>query len=357
MKQYDVSIVGAGFAGLTCAKLLAEQGLRVLVLDRKQDLEKRIHTTGIFVDEVEALCPLPEHLSRSVSAVRLYAPSGKKIHLHSSDKYFFKTTETPKVMTYLLEQSLAAGVEIKLGSPYQGAVQKKGLIEIKGYGVVSKYLLGADGAQSRVAADWGLGKNHTCLLGAEAEVPLEALPEPESFHCFINQKVHPGYIGWAIPGPNYAQVGCATSIPQRLNLKNFLDYVGRLTGIRQNVILGKRGGLIPAGGPVQGLAKGNVILLGDAAGIVSPLTAGGIHSALFYAKELAKAIVAYEKQESPLKPGAWAEKNYPRFRKKLFLRKVFEHTPNWAFNLGLATLPFMLMAKNTFFKNNYYRVK
>ncbi len=49
MKTFDVVIVGAGLAGLQCARLLSRQGLRVLLIDRKASLEQSIHTTGIFV--------------------------------------------------------------------------------------------------------------------------------------------------------------------------------------------------------------------------------------------------------------------------------------------------------------------
>ena len=47
--NYDVTIIGAGLAGLQCARLLAATGLRVLLVDRKKSLDTSIHTTGIFV--------------------------------------------------------------------------------------------------------------------------------------------------------------------------------------------------------------------------------------------------------------------------------------------------------------------
>ena len=49
IKTYDAVIIGAGLAGLQCAKLLAEKGVKVLLVDRKSDLAKGVHTTGIFV--------------------------------------------------------------------------------------------------------------------------------------------------------------------------------------------------------------------------------------------------------------------------------------------------------------------
>ena len=49
MKIYDVVIIGAGLAGLQCAKLLSRCGAKILLVDRKTDLAKGVHTTGIFV--------------------------------------------------------------------------------------------------------------------------------------------------------------------------------------------------------------------------------------------------------------------------------------------------------------------
>jgi flavin-dependent dehydrogenase len=100
MKQVDIVIAGGGFAGLACAKAAAERGLSVTVLERKKAAGIGLHTTGIMVKEATTGLGVPEHLTRRITDVRLYAPNLKHTELHSSD-YFFLATDTPGLMRHL----------------------------------------------------------------------------------------------------------------------------------------------------------------------------------------------------------------------------------------------------------------
>ncbi|HEX3144653.1 MAG TPA: FAD-dependent oxidoreductase, partial [Pyrinomonadaceae bacterium] len=84
MKRYDVVIVGAGLAGLQLSRLLAENQLRVLLIDRKTSLTQSIHTTGIFVRRTLEDFSLPDDcLGPVVRDVTLYSPARRSIELHS----------------------------------------------------------------------------------------------------------------------------------------------------------------------------------------------------------------------------------------------------------------------------------
>src|SRR5205809_2171965 len=89
MKQYDVIVVGAGLAGLQCARLLGKQGLKVLLVDRKASLDQAIHTTGIFVRRTLEDFALPEDcLGPPVRHVRLYSPARRSMDLVSPHDEF-----------------------------------------------------------------------------------------------------------------------------------------------------------------------------------------------------------------------------------------------------------------------------
>ena len=110
-----------------------------------------------------------------------------------------------------------------------------------------------------------------------------------------------------------------------------------------------RAGLIPCGGPVRPLAAANVILTGDAAGIVSPVTAGGIHSAWRHGEAVGAAIARQLRDGGP-DPALEAERAAPRFRGKRLLRWAFDRLQaDWPFDLLIGTPPLRELAARVFF--------
>lgn len=84
MEHYDVIIIGAGLAGLQCARLLGRRGLSVLLVDRKDSLETSIHTTGIFVRRTLEDFDIPaDCLGPAVRHVTLYSPSRRQMEIVS----------------------------------------------------------------------------------------------------------------------------------------------------------------------------------------------------------------------------------------------------------------------------------
>lgn len=346
---HDVIIVGASFAGLSCARRLAEAGLRVLVLERKKEPGQACHTTGIIVKEAAGGFDLPPHLTRPITQVRLYSPSLDHIALAASD-YFFLATDTPELMRHLAQQAVAAGVDIRFASAFRGGeMGADGSVSLPDHGVSARFLVGADGPRSAVARAFGLGQNRKFLVGVEAEFSRADLPSDSAFYCFLNQDFAHGYLGWVVPGVQCVQVGLATRAPATPDIDGFIAHIGPLFGLDRGAIVARRGGLIPVGGVVDPVWRGNVVLLGDAAGTVSPLSAGGIHTADHYGRQLADAIIA--SLAGGPHPGPTITRSYPRFSAKHLQRVVFERlAPNWALDLLLTNPLFKLVARLVFFR-------
>ncbi len=92
-----------------------------------------------------------------------------------------------------------------------------------------------------------------------------------------------------------------------------------------------------------------MILTGDAAGIVSPVTAGGIHSAWQHGWTVGEAIARHLRDGGPL-PTLIAERAAPRYRVKRALRMAFDHLQmDWPFDLMLGTAPMRWAAERVYF--------
>jgi flavin-dependent dehydrogenase len=112
----------------------------------------------------------------------------------------------------------------------------------------------------------------------------------------------------------------------------------------------KRGGLIPCGGGVSRWSKGHTMLLGDSAGWVSPLTAGGIYPALKVGKAAGEAIANYL-QNKAVHPRHMLAPMAPRYASKLLMRKAMDYfqPPNWAINASIGNPLFERLAQAIFF--------
>jgi flavin-dependent dehydrogenase len=353
--DFDVTIVGASFAGAATALAAAQRGLRVCVLERKRDPGDKLRTTGIIVKEAAEqtlLNQVPAHLTRRVEQVRLYAPSLKQVAL-AAPGYYFLTTDTPGVMRWLAQELRANGVDLRLGTAFTSCQRIDGGWHVEGAGR-TRYLVGADGARSRVAERCGLGQVRQFLYGIEYEFPGARLAHDDALHCFISKRYAPGYIGWIAQSPTGVQAGLALRHdPERArvpDIDGFLLRVGVAGGLPRHLSPGHtRAGLIPCSGPVSTMAGDRVILTGDAAGIVSPVTAGGIHSAWEHGWAVGRAIAAHLRDGGP-PPEPIAVETAPRFRTKRALRWAYDRLQfDWPFDLLLHSPPLRWAAEQVYF--------
>lgn len=353
--DWDVTVVGASFAGAACALAAAQYGLRVCVIERKRDPGIKLHTTGIIVKEAAEqtwLNRMPDALYRRVEGVRLYSPNLRSLSLQAPG-YYFLTTDTPNLMRWLADELRAQGVELRLQCSFTAA-QRDGdgwVIEDLGR---TQYLVGADGAKSRVAQRSGLGRVQDFLYGIEYEFSGAHLRESDSLHCFISKRFAPGYIGWATQNPTGVQIGLALRHrnvrAQEPDIDGFLERIRPLIGLPRDAdATATRAGLIPCGGLVSPLSAPRVMLVGDAAGIVSPVTAGGIHSAWRHGWDVGEAIAKHLRHGGP-PPEQVAIDAVPHFRAKRILRSAYDRLQmDWPFDLMLNSAPLRWAAEQVYF--------
>jgi digeranylgeranylglycerophospholipid reductase len=358
----DCVVVGASFGGLASAHALATAGLRVTVVDKKTDAGAKLHTTGIIVkdavDQIALLDSLPAALVRRIPAVRLYAPNLKFVDL-AAPGYYFLATDTPNVMRWLATTTERAGATLKLGVAFTGMQRHQSGFALDGLGS-ARFVIGADGPRSKVARSAGLGANRGFLAGVEHEFPGATLADPDKLHCFIDRRIAPGYIAWVLAGVGVVQAGVARRVrlagsaepsgwrPDEA-MAAFLAKIAPVIDLRDARPSSVRAGLIPCGGVVHPVAASRVLLVGDAAGMVSPVTAGGIHTALKHGLAAGNAVADFLRGRAEDPSGQFV-RSYPKFRVKRLLRFAFDRLQlDFPFNWLLATRPMRAAAGVIYF--------
>ncbi len=368
MKTFDVVIIGAGLAGLQCARLLSGHGTKVLLVDRKIDLAKGIHTTGIFVRKTfEDFEFTPETLGKPVRNVTLYSPKLKALELNS-DKDEFRVGKMGLLYEEILQECVANGVQFARKTSYEGSSQlaiapySDSIVKLKKngeeYEVRTKVLVAADGASSRVAKDLQLDENKEFIVGFEEVYKGENLTDEPHLHCFLDAKLASGYLGWVTNDGEEIHIGVGGYLA-RFNPKESLEIfkqkvIGNIVDISKAELSETRGGKIPVGGILRNISNERGLLIGDAAGAVSPLTAGGLDPAMRLSKYAAETILERLKTNNPNVLLSYSGEQFrARFISRIWMRKILAAMNNqFLLEIGCAILRLPIIknfAKHVFF--------
>ena len=334
MEKYDVVIVGAGLAGLQCAKLLGARRLRVLLTDRKPSLSESIHTTGIFVRRTLEDFMLPaDCLGPVVRHVTLYSPKRRALDLESPHEEF-RVGDMRKLYERFLADAVNAGVAWRPAARYISCElgEDSSIIKFETQGhlkqVRARFIVGADGATSRVACDLGLDSNQEWVIGVEdvlRHVKLEGEPR---FHCFLDPEIAPGYLAWLVHDGEEVHLGVggyAARFSPVSALQKFRASVSNIIDLRDAQHVERRGGRIPVGGVLRRIACRRGLLTGDAAGAVSPLTAGGLDPCLRLSSFAAHVIAEYLETDDETALALYSgERIRARFTLRLWMREAIK---------------------------------
>ena len=332
MKTFDVIIVGAGLAGLQCARLLGRQGLHILLIDRKASLEQSIHTTGIFVRRTLEDFDIPgDCLGPPLRHVTLYSPSRRSMELRSPYDEF-RIGRMGHLYTRYLDHCVRSGVEWMPETRYSGHTALKNQLVVRldsrfsSSWVKTRYLIAADGANSRVAKHLELETNREWIVGVEdvlTGVPLEG---PARLHCFLDPELAPGYLAWIAHDGEEAHIGVG-GYPGMFDpshaLEKFRASLNGIIDLRHARQIERRAGRIPVGGVLRNISNKHGLLIGDAAGAVSPLTAGGLDPCMRLSTLAAKVVAEFLESEDPHVLSAYSGELFrARFTSRLWMRRI-----------------------------------
>ncbi len=334
--RFDVMVVGAGPAGSIAALTLARGGARVAIVDRA--VFPRDKACGDLIGprglQVLADLGIPEPPGLDVGDMVVVGPTGRRVRLPSVPGTTYPGRARAVTRTVfdaaLRAAALQAGAEAVTGRAQEplgdggrlGGFRCSGTIRDRD--VMADVVIGADGATSRVAEVAGLVEPDRVLWGFAVrwytddvvDLPAIAWWEP------VPRQPLPGY-GWVFPGPagrTNVGVGIGT-------LGNRRGGAEATRQVAPFVAHSKRIGLLPAGGacrPARLLggwlkmgmigtmpAAGNVLLVGDAAGLVNPLQGEGIAHAMASGRAAAQAVLAGPAHAADRYCAALADRHLP----------------------------------------------
>jgi geranylgeranyl reductase family protein len=316
MKHHDVIVVGAGPSGGYLAKQLSKSGFDVGLFEEHREVGRPVQCAGLVSHRVFDILGDKKAVINEIYGASVHSPSGKILTL-SQDKPKACVIDRSKFDRMLVAEAVDSGAHLQLGSKVTDAKRKdKGVrISVKKDGKTTEYssdlIIGCDGVGSKVARSFDFPKPVEMLSGYGIECIIKGEMDSSYLDIFVGNKIAPGFFAWLIPTDSGARLGLCTA-RDKINTKSYFENLMNFSQVKKR--LGKIkiqhyiSGAIPLG-PIKQIVKDNVMLVGDSACQLKPLSGGGIYLGLLaggYAHDVAK---------SALESGDLSEKSLKRYPK------------------------------------------
>jgi geranylgeranyl reductase family protein len=295
MTSYDAVVVGAGPAGSATAIHLARRGARVLLADRARFPRDKPCGGGLTGRALRhAPCDVTPVVEHVVDCFRLrlrYATEFTRRHREP----LILMTQRRRLDAHLAEQAAAAGAEVRLGARVDDvtAGDDRVSVSIAGERFHAHVLVGADGANGVVARATGLAEGIVHGVALEGNVDWQTLGRGRFEQtAVIELGVVPGGYGWVFPKGDHANLGVGGWGGEGPRLRDHLARLARAHGVPASALSEVKGHRLPMRRLGATPSAGRVLLVGDAAGLVDPLSGDGIYEAFVSAELAAEAILA-----------------------------------------------------------------
>jgi digeranylgeranylglycerophospholipid reductase len=290
--KYDVVIVGSGPAGTVTARFAAESGAKILIVERRKEVGVPVLCgEGISrkIDEWNVI-EGTRWIASNMDGARIYSPDGTMIKLGAE----IAGNETGYVIyrdifdQELARQAIKAGAKIMMNTNATGLIKEKD--KIKGvkvkqfddeFEIEADIVVGADGVESKIGK-WA-GINTTLKpkdLETCAQYTLSNI-ECNDAYCdfYLGKEIAPGGYVWVFPkGKDVANVGIGilASLSESGMAKKLLDkFIENNSRLKSGEPIRFLAGSVPVSNPVE-TVRDNLLLVGDAARHVDPITGGGL---------------------------------------------------------------------------------
>lgn len=341
-REYDIIVVGAGPAGSIAARSAAEEGVSVLLLEKDRDVGYPVRCGEAISKEgvTEFIEPDNKWIAATISKFSLNAPDGTEVVLEFGEAGYVLER---RIFDYELARTAAdAGVEILTRAYVNGLILDDGKVSGVKYEyqgnqseLKAEIVIAADGVESRVGRWAGLN-THIDFREMESAVQVTAANIPvdrNTLYFYFGQDYAPhGYL-WIFPkGNNKANIGLGVSglIGKNKSALSFLNNFMEKYYPAVPVLTTIAGG-VPCSITLKKISAPGIMLAGDAARQVNPLSGGGIASGMIggsIAGKLAAQAIKSKRPELILSyDNAWAQRIGRR-------HEIFERIKNGIYNFS-----------------------
>ncbi|MCQ2069863.1 MAG: NAD(P)/FAD-dependent oxidoreductase [archaeon] len=284
----DVTIVGGGPAGTLAARLIAASGRSVTVMEEHSSIGEPLHCAGVVTSRTIDGLGLRPTVLNSLTGADVVLPNDDVLELKRSIPLAY-AVDRVDLDRRLAEAAVDAGAELQCDCKYlEHTVSETGVTVKTSVGETkSELLVGADGHASRIAKSIPDNDARELVVGLQVELDY-ASDEQDRLRLFVGNSIAPGFFAWQIPLGDTTRFGLAISSGKGTP-SEYMGYLLKKLGIENKTRLNTYGGVIPIGGR-KTVYGDRLMLIGDAAGQIKPVSGGGLNP-ITYAAPLLKETV------------------------------------------------------------------
>lgn len=340
--EYDVLVVGAGPSGSSAARYAAQSGARTLMIEKRQEIGSPVRCGEGLSKSVLEEVKIPQSkrwVANEVAGARIFSPNGAcmKIKAEQAGNEVGIVLERDAFDKSLAELAVRAGTDLLVKTSATGILRSNGHVEgvravCQGEPVEirAKVTIGADGFESQIGRWAGL---NTGLKARDVDATLQyrlANIECDTAFCdfYLGNEVAPGGYVWVFPKDDgLANVGIGVQLSQmrqKADTRWYLDkFIAEHPELAKGRPLDMVCGAVSTSKPLAKTTTGGLMLVGDAARMIDPITGGGIANGciagMFAGQTAAEAVEAGDASDAFLQ----------RYERAWRLRLERTLTRNW----------------------------
>ncbi len=330
--SYDVIIIGAGIAGLECAKHLAGSGLSILIVEKNNSPGSKVCAEGVVLQDLKYVSK--EDLNFDFQKL-IFHYKNKTKAFPDNDGIISTINRKTHIKRKIDQLKKIDNIEFLIGNSVAKIVAGNSLELSSGEIIRFKYLVGADGSISVV-------RKYLNLPSEKIEIAMQyILPKKfNDFEIYLDSKnLGTGYL-WIFPNKDYDSIGCGGDL-RYMNVQKMKAYF-ELWLKEKNINFSKenlQAALINY--DYRGYKFNNIFLAGDAAGLASGILGKGIYSAFLSGEQIANEILNKPANYNLIE--RWLKKKRKQEFFMVFMKNKIIR--NLAFNWGIKSMRFQKIQK------------